>query len=141
MKEWMCGMPAERIPMSGAEREVLKLFWDHGAMGVRDVVAHLCQAGQEWSRSTVITLLKRLENKGYVASDRSRFAFVYRAVVSREDEMRSRLNEVAEELCDGKPVPLLLAFTERHQFTAEELARFRQMIDAIDAKSRKRGRH
>ncbi len=125
--------------MSGAEREVLKILWDDGPMGVRDLVPRLMQAGQEWSRSTVITLLQRLEKKGYLSSDRSGFAFVYRAIISREEEMRTRMNEVAEELCDGSPVPLLLAFTERHQFTAEELAKFRKMIDAIDVKSKKRG--
>ena len=130
-----------RPAMSDAEREVLKVLWDHGALAVRDVVASLAAAGQAWSRSTVITLLQRLEKKGYVESDKSQFAFVFRAAVSREDVMRSRMNDLAGELCDGEALPLVLAFAERHRFSPSELARFRQMIDDLETKrgSGKRG--
>jgi predicted transcriptional regulator len=129
----------ERPAMSDAEREVLKVLWDHGPLGVRSVVERLAEQGQKWSRSTVITLLQRLEKKGYVGSDKSRFAFVFRPLLSREDVITARLNDLAGELCDGDAVPLVLAFAERHKFSAEELLRFRQMIDALETKGRKRG--
>ena len=129
----------ERPAMSDAEREVLKVLWDHGPLGVRAVVAELKDHGQDWTRSTVITLLQRLEKKGYVASDKSRYAFVFRPVVSREDVMSARMNDLAGELCDGDALPLVLAFAERHRFSAEELARIRKMIDELEAKRGKRG--
>ena len=125
--------------MSDAEREVLKVLWDHGPLAVREVATRLAEGGQEWARSTVITLLQRLEKKGYVASDKSKYAFVFRPVLSREDVMRARMNDLAGELCDGDALPLVLAFAERHRFSPSELARFRQMIDDIDAKRGKRG--
>jgi predicted transcriptional regulator len=129
----------ERPAMSDAERDVLKILWEHGPLAVRDVLARLTEQGQEWTRSTVITLLQRLEKKGYVASDKSRFAFVFRACVSREDVMRLRMNELAGELCDGEALPLVLAFAAQHRFSPGELARFRQMIDDLEAKRGKRG--
>ena len=129
----------ERQPMSDAEREVLKVLWDGGPQAVRDVVAQLNERGQEWSRTTVITLLQRLEAKGYVASDKSQFAFVFRAVVSREDEMHARMTDLAGKLCDGDAMPLVLAFAERHRFSADELARFRKMIQQLESQRGKRG--
>jgi BlaI family penicillinase repressor len=125
--------------MSDAEREVLKVLWDHGPLAVREVAMRLAMGGQEWARSTVITLLQRLEKKGYVASDKSKFAFVFRAVLSREDVMRARMNDLAGELCDGDALPLVLAFAKRHRFSHADLARFRQMIDELEAKPGKRG--
>jgi BlaI family penicillinase repressor len=125
--------------MSDAEREVLKVLWDHGPLAVREVGTRLAEGGQEWARSTVITLLQRLERKGYVASDKSKFAFVFRAVLSREDVMRARMNDLAGELCDGDALPLVLAFAARHQFSPADLTRFRQMIDELEAKRGKRG--
>jgi hypothetical protein len=68
-----------------------------------------------------------------------RRAFVLRPLVSREDVMRSRMNDLAGELCDGNALPLVLAFAERHRFSPEELARFRKMIDELEAKRGKRG--
>lgn len=125
-------MPTQpQLPMSDAEREVLKVLWDGGPLGVKEVCSRLTDSGQEWTRSTVVTLLRRLENKGYVASDRSGYAFVYRALVSREDVMHARIKEVASELADGKAVPLMLAFAERQRFSDAEVARLQQMIDEL----------
>jgi predicted transcriptional regulator len=130
---------SERPAMSDAEREVLKVLWEHGPLGVREVQGRLAHQGQKWTRSTVITLLQRLEKKGYVDSDKSQYAFVFRPLVSREDVISSRLHDLAGELCDGDALPLVLAFAERHRFSPEELARFRQMIDALEARRGKRG--
>ncbi len=128
-----------RTAMSDAEREVLKVLWDYGPLAVRDVLARLTERGQDWTRSTVITLLQRLERKGYVESDKSQHAFIFRAKVSREQVMHSRMQDVAGELCDGDALPLVLAFAEQHRFSPTELARFRAMIDALEVKRGKRG--
>lgn len=130
---------AERPAMSDAEREVLKVLWDHGPKTVREVLDLLSDQGQEWTRSTVITLLQRLEKKGYVDSDKSQFAFVFQPVVSREEVMHARMVELAGELCEGDALPLVLAFAERHRFSADDLERFRKMIDDLEARRRKRG--
>jgi BlaI family penicillinase repressor len=129
----------QRAAMSDAEREVLKVLWECGPLAVRDVLLRLTERGQEWTRSTVITLLQRLEKKGYVDSDKSQHAFIFRATVSREQEMHSRLQDLAGELCGGDAMPLVLAFAERHRFSPSELARFRAMIDALEGKRGKRG--
>lgn len=129
----------ERPAMSDAEREVLKVLWDHGPQTVREVLKRCNAQGQEWTRSTVITLLQRLEKKSYVESDKSRFTFVFRAIVSREEVVHSRIVDLAEELSEGDAVPLMLAFARRHRFTAEEIDRFRRLIDELEAKGRKRG--
>lgn len=131
-------LPSERLPMSDAERDVLKVLWDHGPKTVREVLEILAEQGLEWTRSTGITLLQRLEKKGYVDSDKSQHAFVFRAIVSREEVMHERMVELASELSDGDAMPLVLAFTQRHRFSAEEINRFRQIIDELDAKRRKR---
>src|SRR5688500_18926784 len=125
-----------RPAMSDAERAVLKALWDQGPGTVREVQDRLSGQGQAWTRSTVITLLQRLEKKGYVASDRTQFAFVFGAAVSREEVVHERLVELAEELCDGEAVPLVLAFAERHRFSEAELERFRRMIEEAEAKRR-----
>jgi predicted transcriptional regulator len=124
--------------MSDAEREVLVALWEEGPKTVREMHALLEGQGQQWTRSTVITLLQRLERKGYVASDRDQPAFVFRAAVTREDVMHQRMAELADELAEGEAVPLLLAFAQRHKFTAAEIARFQQIIDEARAKPSRR---
>ncbi len=130
----------ENVPasMSAAEREVLTVLWDRGPAGVKDVHGWLLESGQEWSRSTVITLLQRLERKGFVRSDRSQHAFVFHPVVTREQVMHSRMLELADELSGGDPLPLMAAFTRQHSFTADEVRQFRELIDRLDKDRKKR---
>lgn len=130
-------MPKQpRLPLSDAEREVLKVLWEKGPLGVREVSLRLAGAGQEWTRSTVMTLMRRLETKGYVGADRSGYAFVYRPLVTRQDVMHARIQEVASELADGETIPLMLAFAERQRFSDAELARLQKMIDELKARAK-----
>ena len=127
-----------RVPMSEAETEVMKILWESGTGTVREVHELLGQRGQTWTYSTVITLLGRLERKGYVTVDKSEFAHVFRSAVSREEVVQQRLAELADELCGGDPAPLVLAFAQGHRFTDEEIEQFRQMIEEMEARRRKR---
>ena len=49
---------------------------------------------------------------------------------SRRDELlERRLKDAAEELCDGRAAPLVLALVQGNRFSAEELARLRRLLD------------
>jgi predicted transcriptional regulator len=124
-----------RPPVSDAEREILRVLWEQGPATVREVQERLAA---DWQRSTVITLLQRLEAKGYVDSDKSGHAFIFRAIVSRDDLVHQKMRELADELCGGRAAPLLLSFAQRQKFSAEEVAELRKLIDDLSTKSEKR---
>jgi predicted transcriptional regulator len=115
--------------LSEAEREVLKVLWEHGPAAVREIKNTLADRGRRWAYTTVSTLLQRLQTKQYVASDASVVPHVYRAVVTREELLDRRLRDAADELCDGRAAPLLLALVEKNRFSAEELTRLRRLLD------------
>jgi predicted transcriptional regulator len=127
-------MTEHRPEMSDAERDVLKALWDHGPGTVRQIHAALTKLGRSWAYTTVTTLLQRLESKGYVACDKSRFAHVFEARVTREDVVREQVTSLVDEYCDGTAAPLMLALVEGHRFSAEEIEQFRQLIEQLDAK-------
>jgi predicted transcriptional regulator len=120
-----------RPSVSDTEREVLHVLWDGGPQTVRDVQEGLVARQLNWQRSTVITLLQRLEKKGYVDSDRSSHAYVFSAAVTRDELVHQRLQEVADELCAGAAAPLLLAFAQHQSFSASELAELKCLIDEL----------
>jgi BlaI family penicillinase repressor len=133
--QWRIDLVEPRKPtVSESERDVLKALWDHGPRTVREVAGLLRESGRDWAYTTVMTLLGRLEAKGYVTSDKSGFAHVFHAAVSRDDVVQQRLEALAEEFCDGEPAPLVLALVQGQRFTAEELAEFRRLIDELEKK-------
>ena len=115
--------------MSESEQEVLRVLWDRGPGNVREIRAVLAERGRKWAYTTVATLLQRLQTKEYVAADSSVVPHVYRAIVTRDHLLDRRLKDAAAELCDGQAAPLILALVQGNRFTAEELARFRRLID------------
>jgi len=115
--------------LSDAEREVLKVLWDYGPGTVREINEVLERRGRRWAYTTVATLLQRLGVKQYVAGDPSAVAHVYRAVVTRDELLERRLKDAADELCDGRAAPLVLALVQGNRFSADELARLRRLLD------------
>lgn len=120
-----------RPDASDAEREVLRALWEHGPGTVREIQQRLDRSGTTWQRSTVLTLLQRLEKKGHVKSDQSSPAFVFHAAVTREDLVHQRMQNLADELADGRPASLLLAFAERTKFTKAELTELHRFIEKL----------
>jgi len=125
---------ARWAPISETELDVLKVLWEQGPATVRAVNAVLRRQGRRWAYTTALTLLQRLEAKGYVASDKSALAHVFRANVSRDRLLRRRLRDLASQLCEGTATPLVQALVEGHRFTAEEIDHFRRLLDQLEGK-------
>lgn len=122
---------ARRSPVSDAELEVLKVLWAAGPATVRDVAAALKRRRRRLAYNTVLTLLSRLRDKGYVAADRREPAHLFRAVVTRDELLGSTLAALADRVCDGTASPLVLALVRGQRFSAEDIARFRRLLDEL----------
>ena len=118
--------------MSDAEREVLKALWELDRATVRQIRDYLQEQGRAWAHTTINTLLARLEEKRLIKRDASGFAHVFAAAVSRDALVHERLNDLADQYCDGEAAPLMLAFVEGQQFSEAEIAEFRQLLDRLE---------
>jgi len=125
----------KRVPVSDAELEVLKVLWAGGAMTVRDVAVALRKQRRRLAYNTVLTLLSRLREKGYVEADRRETAHSFRAVVSRDGLLGSSLTALADRVCDGTASPLLLALVKDQRLSQDELAELRELIDRLATRS------
>jgi BlaI family penicillinase repressor len=122
---------ARRSPVSDAELEVLKVLWSTGPATVRDVAAALGEQRRNLAYNTVLTLLSRLRDKGYVSADRRDTAHLFKAKVTRDDLLGSTLAAVADRVCDGTASPLVHALVRGQKFSAEEIAHFRKLLDDL----------
>jgi BlaI family transcriptional regulator, penicillinase repressor len=133
-------MKKDLPPLSEAELRVLKKLWEHGPGTVRELSTLLNGRGHRWAYTTVLTLLQRLQAKGYVTSDDDNPAHVFHPIATRDDVIRVRLKNVADQLCEGASTPLVLALVESHRFSDAEIAQFRQLLDQIEVKKPSRRR-
>jgi predicted transcriptional regulator len=126
-----------RSTVTETELEILKVLWEYGPGTVRNLDALLKQRGRRWAYTTVLTLLQRLEAKGFVTSDKSGIAHIFRSAVTRDKLLRRRLKDLAEQLCEGTATPLVHALVEGERFTADEIEHFRRLLDQLQPRKTK----
>jgi len=125
-------MAERQYDLGDAELGALKTLWDHGPATVREVLSHLHASGRRVAYTTVQTLLTRLEQKGYVTSNKSEVAYVYRAKLTRDRVTRSRLKTLVKQLYDGAAGPLVVQLIRTEHFSPEEIGELQELIERLD---------
>jgi predicted transcriptional regulator len=121
-----------------SELDVLKALWERGQGTVRELLETLRGAGRQWSYATVATLLDRLEKKGYVATDRSELAYVYRARISEQEVRQKRISSLVEKLYDGEPGLLVLHLLKAHPLEATQAREVRALLEQMAGEPQRR---
>jgi predicted transcriptional regulator len=113
--------------LTDAEARVMKVLWQRQTATVADVVSALKKRPVTYS--TVQTILRILETKGYVTHDKVERAFVYRAVVDQAQARRRALRHLVGRLFDGSPTLLVSNVLEDETIDAAELKRLKELIE------------
>lgn len=94
------------ISVTEAESEVLAALWRRGPLSAKPLIEEV-KSAQDWGEATIKTLLGRLMKKGAVLSERVDGRQQYRALVSRQDYVRSQIDALAHRLFGGDRKALL----------------------------------
>ncbi len=109
----------------------MEVLWDHGESTVAEVAGRLPGSSKP-AYSSVLTILRILERKGYVQHEKKGRAFVYRPVVARDDARRKALDFVMSRFFDSSPELLVLNVLESEDLTPEDLRRLRKLIEEAE---------
>jgi predicted transcriptional regulator len=117
------------LSLTGAELRLMEIVWDKGAATVGEVAAALT-GEPALAYNTVLTTLRILEQKGYVRHTKSRNsrAFVYRAVVGREQASRNALRQVVRGFFANSPELLVLHLLDDGDLSQQELRNIRNLL-------------
>jgi BlaI family transcriptional regulator, penicillinase repressor len=122
-------MPMKPSPaLTDAEARVMAVLWQLETATVGDVVAALAPE-RTVSYSTVQTILRILEDKGYVVHDKVARAFIYRPVVDERQARRRALRHLATRLFNGSPSLLVMNVLHDEEMDPEELQRLKKLIE------------
>jgi predicted transcriptional regulator len=121
-------MPRKRSPaLTDAEAKVMAVIWQRQAATVGDVVTAL-HKGRGATYSTIQTILRILETKGYVAHDKVDRAFMYRPLVDERQARRRALKHLLARLFNGSPSLLVSNVLEDEDIDPAELEQMKNLI-------------
>jgi len=103
----------------------MKIVWDRESATVRDVYETLLERRRQESRTlaytTVMTMMKILEQKEYLLKDQTDRAFVYRPTQPKGTVLGAMVREFVNRVFNGSAEPLLVHLVEEHNLSAEDL--------------------
>jgi BlaI family transcriptional regulator, penicillinase repressor len=114
--------------LTDGELRLMEVLWQRGESTVGEVVEAL-QARPVPAYSTVLTMLRILESKGYLKHRKSGRAFVYYPVVQRNDAQRNALKQLLSKFFNNSAELLVLNILEEENISRSELQRLKKKID------------
>jgi predicted transcriptional regulator len=123
-----------RPPLSEAQLEIMNVVWDRGEVTVADVWKAVASR-RKVSRNTVLTMLTRLEEKGWLNRDEEGHAFRYRATVPREVTLGTMIGRLLDTAFGGSVEGLVMALLDGRGVSREEARRIRAMISRAEGKA------
>ena len=119
---------APSVALTDGEARVMAVLWQTPVATVAEVVASLHDR-YALTYSTVQTLLRILEQKGYVAHDKVGRAFVFRAVVDQGQARRRALKHLIGRLFNGSPSLLVSNVLDDEEIDPREVAQLKRLIE------------
>jgi predicted transcriptional regulator len=114
-----------KISLTNREADVMQVLWSHGPSLVADVRERL---SDDLAYTTVLTILRTLEAKGYVRHEEEGRGHRYSARVEQQAARKSALKHLTDKLFQGSAELLFTHLVTDQKLTPEQIERMREML-------------
>jgi BlaI family transcriptional regulator, penicillinase repressor len=111
----------------------MHVLWERPGATVSDVVEGIVGPVRP-AYNSVLTILRILEKKGYVTHEKDGRAFVYSAVVDRQQARRGALSNLLSRFFNGSREALVMDLLGHEEVDADEIARVKALLDQHSGK-------
>ena len=117
--------------LSEAEWNIMESLWEESPKVGSRIVADM--AGRVgWSRSTTLTMLKRMSEKGLIACEDNGRMRVYVPLIERETAVKKETDHFLKRVYHGSASMLVSSFIKKQRLTTEELSELWQILDRAE---------
>jgi BlaI family penicillinase repressor len=113
------------------ELAIMKVVWKLQKATVRDVYDALRET-RAVAYTTVMTMMKILEEKGYLKKTRVDRAYLYRPARPRQQVVGAMVRDFVDRVFDGAASALLVHLAEDRRLSSDERQRIRRIIEELD---------
>lgn len=124
-----------RTPIGEQELALLRHIAVHGPMSVGEA-AESFGASRGWARSTVLTVMERLRQKGYLGRRRVDGVYRYASAQGHDELLRGVVGDFVRGALDGSLRPFVGFLAERGDVSDEDLATLEALVERLKARRR-----
>ncbi|MGI6040576.1 MAG: BlaI/MecI/CopY family transcriptional regulator [Clostridiales bacterium] len=126
-------MKKEIPKLPDAELAVMQAIWRSDIPLSRAEIESALQSEKDWSTNTVLTLLVRLEKKGFINRIKSGRAYLHEAIISEEQYLENASSSLLNSLFRGNPVTFIAALHESENLTEQDIKELEDYLDSLKA--------
>jgi predicted transcriptional regulator len=116
-----------RKPLTATELEMMNVIWRIGPCSVARVLEQLSPT-RGLAYTSVSTIVRILEQKGYVTSERAGRGHLYSAAVAKEDYQATSLKHLMDNVFEGTPTLMVKRLLDSNTLTEEELSQIKLLL-------------
>ncbi|MBT2144166.1 MULTISPECIES: BlaI/MecI/CopY family transcriptional regulator [unclassified Rhodanobacter] len=114
-----------KISLTDREADVMQVLWDHGPSLVAEVRGRL---SDRLAYTTVLTVLRTLEGKGYVGHEEEGRGHRYFASVKQQAARKNAVQHLTDKLFKGSAELLFSHMVSDQKLSPEQIRRMRQLL-------------
>ena len=118
--------------LTNREEEIMEVFWTKGAIYVKDIVDEMPDPKPHYN--TVSTIVRGLEEKGFVGHEQFGNTYRYAAIISREEFSKDTIKSMVGKYFNKSYASVVSMFVEEEKISIEEI---KALIEQV--KSSKKG--
>lgn len=122
-----------KISLTDREADIMQVLWEQGPSLVADVREHLID---KLAYTTVLTVLRTLEAKGYVSHDEEGRGHRYFASVKQQAARKNALQHLTDKLFKGSTELLFSHLVSDQKLSPEQISRMRKLLSERSAKEK-----
>jgi BlaI family penicillinase repressor len=115
------------IRLGRLELQIMNVVWDRGKATVHDVKNALSRRKPAYS--TILTMMRKLEAKGYLKHEVDGRTYVYLPLISQQAVRHGVLGDLVERLFEGSTPLLLTSLVEQNRISESELREIQKLIE------------
>lgn len=129
----ICGNGENMRELSTAEWHVMESLWEGSPKVGSRIVADL-KKSVGWSRSTTLTMLRRMTDKGLILCEEGEDMKTYRPLLERREAAGKETQSFLERVYHGSLSMLVNHFVEKESLSREEIDELRRILDRAEEK-------
>lgn len=121
-------MKSTESHLTPTEWSLMECLWEHSPRTGKEAVNYMAQS-LGWSRSTTLTMLRRMTEKGYIICQTADGINTYSPLLAKEAVTLEQTREFLDRVYKGSISMLLSAFTQKQSLSQAEIDQLHAILE------------
>lgn len=119
--------------LTNREEEIMNLFWQKGQLFVKEIIDDLAEPKPHYN--TISTIVRGLEDKGFVGHEQFGNTYRYSAIISREEFSRNTIKNMVGKYFNKSYSSVVSMFVEEEKISLDEIKELIRQAESAKNKS------